>query len=455
MKFESLARGVDIGAHCYLIESGGTRIILDAGTHPQLEGPETLPQLDRLGDQAVDGIIVTHAHLDHIGALPVVCRLFPEAPAISTLETLTIGEAMLHNSVNVMTAQQREHQIAAYPLYTHREVEQLRDRWQTVPFGRPISLGGASAELLPAGHVLGAAGVRLDLGGRTVFYTGDVHFEDQSLCRGADFSALEGSPLDTLIVETTRGAAGRRPDYSRRSEMSRFFGEIRETIRRGGSVLIPVFAYGKTQELLALLLEGIQGGDLPGVPIHLGGLGTKISLLFDRLRDHSRRLLPGLELLRDVPGVKLPSRRNPEPEFAPGRIYALTSGMMSEHTVSNRFARHVLADPKSAVLFIGYADPDSPGGRILASATGDRVSLNDSGKGRLSRVNCRIESFDFSGHAPRDQLLGFILRQRPRHTVLVHGDQGAREWFASELRHLAPAMRVTIPNPAEPIDLGS
>jgi predicted metal-dependent RNase len=245
----------------------------------------------------------------------------------------------------------------------------------------------------------------------------------------------------------------RRPGYSRESETDRFLSAIRETIDQGGSVMVPVFAFGKTQELLALLHQAFEEGRLPRVPVHLGGLGTKITGLFDRLADRSRRFLPGFQMLRDFSGLSRPSKRDPEPEYAPGRIYAITSGMMSEHTVSNRFARHILPNPRNAVLFIGYADPASPAGRVLAAQPGENVPMNDKGTGRSLKVDCRVDKFDFSGHGPRDQLLDFILRSRPRHTVLVHGDEPARRWFAEQLARIAPEMRVTIPDPGVAIDL--
>ncbi|MCB1229839.1 MAG: MBL fold metallo-hydrolase, partial [Verrucomicrobiae bacterium] len=435
---------------------GGARVILDAGTHPQHDGFDTLPRLEDLPDDDVDGIIVTHAHHDHIGALPVVCRYFPQAPVYATEETLDIGEAMLHNSVNVMNAQRRELGIAAYPLYTHREIDEIAPGWLPRKFGQRFSLGpdgGLATTFLPAGHVLGAAGVVFRDAGRTVFYTGDVHFEDQTLCTAADFSNLEGDKLDALIIETTRGDSERRPDYTRESEVDRLINAIAETLDRGGSVMLPVFALGKTQELLLILHEAIRSGRLPSIPVHIGGLSTKITQLFDRLSDRVRRHHRGFRILDHFPELVVPSRKDPLPPYGPGRIYAISSGMMSENTVSNKFAHHFLPDPNNAILFVGYADPDTPGGRILAAEPGEKVSLNDRDAGRRLPVDCRVEKFDFSGHAPRDQLLDFILRTDPRHVLLVHGDAPARQWFIDQLAEKRPRMKITIPVPGEKISL--
>ena len=202
-----------------------------------------------------------------------------------------------------------------------------------------------------------------------------------------------------------------------------------------------------------MLHHAFLEGQFPEIPVHMGGLGTKITHLFDQISDRSRRFLPGVKMLAELPWLSRPAKRDPEPEYQPGRIYGISSGMMSEHTVSNRFARHILPNPRNALLFIGYADPESPAGRILSASPGEAVSMNERDGGRKLEVNCRVEKFDFSGHAPRHQLLDFIVRTRPKHTVLVHGDESARLWFADQLRQLAPDMRVTIPRPGVPIDL--
>ncbi|MCB1062590.1 MAG: MBL fold metallo-hydrolase [Verrucomicrobiae bacterium] len=454
MHFHSFARGIDVGAHCYLLELGTSRILLDAGTHPKRVGVDTLPDIHDLPIDSADAILLSHAHLDHFGALPVLCRQFPSAPVFATEETFAVGEALLHNSVNVMTSQRRELEIGAYPLYTHREIDHIVPSWMPRRFGQRFEVGdGVSATFLPAGHVLGAAGIVLRDAGRTIFYTGDVHFEDQSLCQAADFSEIEGEKIDTMIIETTRGESDRRADYTRESEIDHLIEAIRETLARGGSVMLPVFAFGKTQELLMMLYEAIEDGRLPQVPVHIGGLSTKITALFDRLSSTSRRFHQGFRILDDFPRLVRPARKEPEPPYGPGRIYAISSGMMSENTVSNRFAHHFLPNPDNAILFVGYADPETPAGRILSAEPGDILSMNDRGTGRRMPLKCRIEKFDFSGHAPRDQLLDYIIRINPKHAVLVHGDEPARRWFADQLRQRCPHMRVTIPDPGTPLNL--
>ena len=135
----------------------------------------------------------------------------------------------------------------------------------------------------------------------------------------------------------------------------------------------------------------------------------------------------------------------------PRRIYALSSGMMTEHTLSNVFARRMLADPRHAILFVGYADPDSPAGRLRAAAAGEMVTLNEDAPPVERR--CQVEVFDFSAHSQRDDILSYIRRLKPKKVVLVHGDPPAIAWFQRTLAVEEPGMEVIVPPPGVAIEL--
>jgi Cft2 family RNA processing exonuclease len=131
--------------------------------------------------------------------------------------------------------------------------------------------------------------------------------------------------------------------------------------------------------------------------------------------------------------------------YSPGRIYALSSGMMTEKTTSNDFAFQFIDNPKNALLMVGYADPDSPAGAILKAKQGDPVTLNQS----LAPVTlrCRVEHYDFSGHAERDSLVTYAKQLKPKKILLVHGDGAALEWFKNELTAQLPDSEIIIPEP--------
>lgn len=452
MLFKNLARFPDIGSNSYLLDFGETRIVLDAGTHPKHTGRDTLPRFEEIEPDSVDAIFVSHPHLDHIGGLPVLMQQQISAAVAMTAPTRESGAALLHNSVNVMKSQKVELDEPAYPLYTHRRVNEYERLWFTREVGEMFSVGTGKrveCEFFHAGHVQGAVGIRLDSGDHSVFYTGDVHFEDQTLTKAACFPEEE---VDTLIIETTRGGYERAPDYTRAREKERLGEVIRSTLARGGSVLVPVFAFGKTQELLFMLQELRDSGAIPHVPVHIGGLSTRMSQIADRFAENESRLHRGTRLLDDFEDLHILPKGHLEPEFRPGRIYALSSGMMSEHTVSNRFARHILRSPQHSLIFVGYADSETPAGKILEVGRGGRVQL-DAKRDHETEIKCEVHRFDFSGHAPRDQIADYAVAVSPKNVILVHGDPAARAWFQEELTRRLPGSRIILPKPGEEIDL--
>lgn len=452
MLFKNLARFPDIGSNSYLLEFGETRVVLDAGTHPKHTGRDTLPRFEEIEPDTVDAIFVSHPHLDHIGGLPVLMQQQISAAVAMTEPTKESGSALLHNSVNVMKSQQVELEEPAYPLYSHRRVNEYERLWFTREMREPFSIGSkdrVECEFFRAGHVQGAVGIRMEGAGHTAFYTGDVHFEDQTMTQAADFPT---ETVDTLIVETTRGGYERDPHYTREKEKRRLGESIRKTIERGGAVLVPVFAFGKTQELLCMLQELRDDELIPHVPVHIGGLSTRMSQIADKFCDDSERLHRGMRLLDDFEDLHILPRGHLEPDFKPGRIYALSSGMMSEHTVSNRFARHILRSDLHSLLFVGYADSETPAGKILEVGQGGRVQL-DKKRDHESEIKCEVEQFDFSGHAPRDQIADYVVSVAPKNAILVHGDPAARAWFQEELLNRLPQSRIITPQPGEEIEL--
>jgi Cft2 family RNA processing exonuclease len=449
--FQSLLRRAEIGANCYLLDSGMERIILDSGMHPREKGMDALPDHTLAPDGEVDAVIITHAHLDHCGSLPVLLRRQPQAQVLMTDLTAELAAAMLHNSCNVMTAQREQEGIKEYPFFTHREVDRLERGWRGLRTGRRVEIGecGARAEFYDAGHLPGAAGVLLELGGLRVFYTGDVHFEDQTLTPGAKFPEKD---IDVLIMECTRGASDRAADYNRGAEALRFAQTVTETMKRGGSVLMPVFAVGKTQEMLFLIHELRRSGDLsPHIPIHIGGLSSKMTQIVDRHADVSFRKHRGYRLLENLSGLIRTKKGERDISSAPGRIYALSSGMMTENTASNDFAFRFIDNPRNSLCLVGYADPESPAGAILRTAPGAGVKLHSAHA--AVPLRCGVHTFDFSGHAPRHQLIEYARRVQPRKILLVHGDEPALAWMAQTLTAALPQTEVIVPMAGERIVL--
>jgi len=450
MIFRTFTRDREIGANSYLIDFDHTRVVLDSGMHPKAEGLDAVPDWKPIEDMSIDAMLVSHAHLDHVGTLPVFQRHHPEAPVYLTEPCGMLADALLHNSVNVMSSKREEHGIHEYPLFTHQEQEDRFGSWNFASFNRPVQIGdnGVSAQFFDAGHNMGSAGIMIEDHETRVFYTGDVNFEDATIQRGALFPEEQ---VDVLIMETTRGFHARDPGYNRASEVERLGQVIAETIAGGGSVLIPVFAIGKTQELLMMLHLLKTAGAIPKAPISIGGLSTKMTTIYDRFAHRIRRQHAGFELLKQMDLQVSARRKRAEIQYYPGAIYALSSGMMTERTVSNEFAFKFLQNPKNAVCFVGYADPASPAYQIRTGQPGDMIELNS--ERPKVQLNSRVETFDFSGHADRESLCDYAKRLQPKKIVLVHGDLEAQEWFRERLSREMPNTEVIGPQPGVAIPL--
>jgi len=455
--FTNLTRAAEIGANCYRLEAAGKNLILDAGMHPRREGPEGLPLLEHLPPDSVDAILMSHAHQDHLGALPVLMRAQPRALTFMTEATRQLCDQMLHNSANVMQFKTDDGQMPR-PHFTHREVGICAKRWRTAPLHTRFDLGGerlrrdeeapVSLEFYDAGHILGSVGTLIRAEGRTVLYAGDVQFDDQTIMQGA---RLPEEPVDVLIMETTRGDRATPEGFTRAGEETRLAEAIQAAFDRGGAVLIPVFALGKTQELLAMFHAFRRRRLIPSCPIYIGGLGTKLTEIYDRLAPHTPRQHHDLDLLNTVQPFTMAGKAADATPLKPGRIYALSSGMMTERTLSNTYARHFVSDPRQTILFVGYADPESPAGRLRATAPGTLAQLDPMRPAQP--LNCEVDVFNFSAHASRESIRAYVNKVRPKKVLLVHGDTPALEWFRSALASDLPESEIILPAPGQPMEV--
>ncbi|GAB4280872.1 MAG: MBL fold metallo-hydrolase [Opitutales bacterium] len=411
-----------------------------------------MPQFSLIEDYSLDIILLTHCHLDHLGALPVIAERNPNAHILTSLPSKLLAPRMLYNSHAVMKRQRDELGIKEYPLYTSSQIDALEKRLSPMPFDKPRIFDdkGESLEITfyQAGHVAGASGCSLTYKHRKIFFTGDVLFEKQRVISGANFPE---QPCDTLVMETTRGNTELTPNYSREDEIERLRTTIVHTLEHEGSVLIPVFALGRMQELLTFFHEWNKANKLPKVPIFCSGLGISLVDTFDEISRKTGLIHFRRKILHEL-GVK-PFRKRLKAGETPDEkaIYLVSSGMMTENTPSYTTAAALLGNHHNTVCFVGYCDPDTPGGKLLASQQNDNFLFE------ALDYNCpiraHIEQFDLSGHANREELLSFAQKLDPRAVVLTHGDPEARDWFFDELIAYSPKTKIINPPPGIAIDV--
>lgn len=457
MRIINLNPDTNIGASAWFVDIEGHRLLMDSGMHPKREGRAGLPLFDVVRKEEVDAIAISHCHHDHVGTLPVALRYFPKAHVLMTELSYFLVERVLHNSVNVMTRQRDQLGIRDYPLYSHDEVDEIAPRFQGFRYNREVDwaafhkvragFSSPTLEFFDAGHTLGAAGIMVRGKKETLFYTGDVCFHDQTLQRAARFEDVQA---DVLIMETTRGDRPMRPGCTRESEVRRLTEAIQRALRRKAGVLIPTFALGRTQEILALLALLMREGQLRRQPVYIGGLGRVFTEIYDLQAHRTHRLHSNLQLHEALELVVLDPRQTQDMKLA-GRLFVLTAGMMSENTPAHDLAMRMAGDERHAIFFVGYADPETPGGRLKAAKPGERFFFSPSG-GELTRL-CEVQDFDLTAHANREDLLEFVDEVSPRVVLLGHGNDAARAWFANQIRARFPKIKVIEPQPGQVVEV--
>ena len=458
MRITNLNPDTDIGASAWFLELDGHALLMDAGTHPKREGRDSLPLYGLIRDKEVDAIALSHCHHDHVGSLPVALRYCPRAHVLMSELSYFLVERVLHNSVNVMTRQRDELGIREYPLFTHDEVDDVAPLFQGFRYNREIDWASfektrkgspsPTLEFFDAGHALGSTGILVRGKKETVFYTGDVCFHDQTILKKAKF---DGIRADVLIMETTRGNRAVPPGFTREGEIERLSAEIQRVLKRKGSVLIPTFALGRTQEILALLALLMEQGKLKRQQIFIGGLGRVFTEIYDLEAHRTNRQHPNLQLHDALNLTVLEKGQAQSMGLTGGRLFVITAGMMSENTAAHDLALRMMADERMAIFFVGYADPDTPAGRLRAAKNGETFLFSPGG-GEATR-KCQVEEFDLTAHANRGELLDFVGQVNPRTVLLGHGDKDSREWFEEQIRARHPKIQIIQPAPGKVVEV--
>ncbi len=446
MKLTDLNRDGGIGANSLFLQLGELNVLVDCGLNPKKMGRAATPDLSKLRGITLDLIIITHCHLDHIGSLPVVMKEHPNTPVIMTTSSRMLIERMLHNSANVMLRQKEDDNIPDYPLFTHDDIDRCGKRIVGLNFGQSKHFRGVKDDLEvvfhPAGHVAGAAAVELHYKHRAIFITGDVLFENQRTLAGAKFPA---GHYDTLITETTRGNTERAVGKERVHEIARLVTSINDTIQRGGSFLIPVFALGRMQEILAVIHDARKFGRLVACPIFASGIGMDLADYFDEITRKTRHLQFNRAIIKDLKIKPTPRKLVAGEDPQQNALYIISSGMMVEKTPSYTLASGLVGHARNTIGFVGYCDPETPGGQLLAAKPGDQFVFETAHV--KAKIKAHVERFELSGHADRDELLEFAVQTGARSIVLTHGDPDARAWFAEQLAIQAPKSKVLDPVP--------
>lgn len=450
-----LGGAAEIGASCVVVEAGGRRVLVDAGVRPG--DPDPLPDLARLQDLGgVSAIVVSHAHADHIGALPLAAAAFPAAPLLATPPTAALMAVMLQDALRI--AEARLERDGDLPAYGEPAVAALLDRLRPLPFLQPYPLlppDGAAPPwqltFFPAGHVLGAALVLLETPEGTVLVSGDLSLARQ---RTVGPATSPRRRLAALVLESTYG---NRLHSRRAAEEARLVAQVGAVLGRGGHCLIPAFALGRAQEVLMILADARRRGLLPPeTPVWVDGLVRAVCGVYTA---HGASGSPGLRRLllrQDHPFFHGPTRpvRKPAERAAllagPPAVIVSSSGMLTGGP-SAFYAARLAPEPRHAILITGYQDEEAPGRRLLVLAAQPQAARRLTLDGADVAVACEVARYNLSAHADGDELAAVAERLQPGLTLLVHGDAPARQALGEKLA--ARGLRCRLPDNGETVDL--
>ncbi len=433
MRITTLGGAKEIGASCLLLEIEGKSILIDAGIRmnpPKEIGPK--PLLDRI--EKLDLILLTHAHMDHSGALPLVYQRFPQVNIHCTNSTFHLIELLLKDAVKIMESKFLEDQ-QEIPLYDQSLVEAMIDHTAHVPFDKtfkPFPDRDISITFHPAGHILGASFILIGSREGNVLVTGDFSITNQRTLRGAikpDFHP------DVVISEATYGE---RLHESRKGEERKLAFAVAEVINRRGTVLIPAFAVGRAQEVILILKAMQNSNTIPLFPMYVDGMVRSACDIYENLgHDLSSQLQNYVKNTQQpiffdrqrqqVIKVSATSRKSIV-DGDPCCIIS-SSGMLSGGP-SPFYARKIAQGERNAILMTGYQDEESPGRKLLELERGQTIILEDT----PTTINCEVAKYNLSAHADRNQIANMIKQLNPHSVVLVHGDETAIDNLASQLK---------------------
>ena len=409
IKGEFLGGGHEVGRLGIYLKCDGTRLLFDYGmtaTAPP-SYPKESPPIDRM--------FLTHSHLDHCGMIPWLTARY-DIDVVTTPLAREVSLLLMEDSIKVG-------QSEGYPEpYDINDVKVTRRRFREIEFGETMDIGRYQVKSHSAGHIPGATMYELR-GKETTLVTGDIHTIDTRLVRGA-----KPVKCDNLIMESTY--SGRNHPDRRETERA-FLGKVDEVLDRGGKVIIPAFAVGRTQEILLLLKDHRR-------EFWLDGMGRKVSKMYQSMPEFLRS---GKSFRQAANRTKMVRSSHGRVRAAKSDIIVTTSGMLDGGPVID-YLDQLKNDPKSAILLTGFQVEGSNGRMLLDQGVIDV-------KGATVRVNCDVQKFDFSAHAGHDQLLEFARGCSPERIILCHGDQ--RELLADDLRQ--EGFEVLLPRNGEEFDL--
>ncbi len=446
MKLSFFGADQCVTGSCHCLEVNGKKILIDCGLQQGRDEVDNSSLPFHAGE--IDFVLVTHAHIDHSGRIPMLIKQGFRGRIFATRLTAQLLDIMLQDSAHIQESdaeyQNRKNLRAGRPtvepLYTVEDAQRVREFLTTCEYGEKVDLcEGVSMECIDAGHLLGSASMKLTLTEngetRTIVFSGDIGNVDQPIIRDPQFF----HEADFVVMESTYGNRNHTEVWSYTDELAQI---IDETLGKGGNVVIPSFAVGRTQELLYFIRQ-IKDENLvksvPNFDVYVDSPLSKAATtifcgdLRGYLDEEAVALVKDGTHMFNFPGLHLTETvdesKNLNLDPSP-KVIISASGMCDAGRIRHHL-KHNLWRPESAVVFVGFQSPGTLGRHLLDGAESVKMF------GEEIAVRAKIVNFQgLSSHADRDHLLNWIdqfASAKPTHVFVVHGDREVAPAFAADL----------------------
>ena len=446
MKLSFFGADQCVTGSCHCLEVNGKKILIDCGLQQGRDEVDNSSLPFHAGE--IDFVLVTHAHIDHSGRIPMLLKQGFQGRIFATRLTAQLLDIMLQDSAHIQESdaeyQNRKNLRAGRPtvepLYTVEDAQRVREFLTTCEYGEKVDLcEGVSMECIDAGHLLGSASMKLTLTEngetRTIVFSGDIGNVDQPIIRDPQFF----HEADFVVMESTYGNRNHTEVWSYTDELAQI---IDETLGKGGNVVIPSFAVGRTQELLYFIRQIKDENLVKSVPhfdVYVDSPLSKAATtifcgdLRGYLDEEAVALVKDGTHMFNFPGLHLTETvdesKNLNLDPSP-KVIISASGMCDAGRIRHHL-KHNLWRPESAVVFVGFQSPGTLGRHLLDGAESVKMF------GEEIAVRAKIVNFQgLSSHADRDHLLNWIdqfASAKPTHVFVVHGDREVAPAFAADL----------------------
>lgn len=392
----------EVGRSCIeLITKKGNRYLMDVGVkfvHDGLAFPKNV-----LNIKKVNATFLSHAHLDHSGGLPLFEHSKLQSPIYTTSQTLAISKILLKDSYKIARIKN------LHPEYNKSDLKQVRKDSKRIRFDRWYAHDDIKFKYINAGHIPGSAMILIKADNKTLLYTADFNCAKTHLVQPASTDYFKDENIDIMISESTYGNRN-LPD--RENEEKRFIKKVRKTLRKGGSVLIPVFALGRAQDVLIMLAKY----DFK-VPIFFDGMGKRVTRkIISTKSKYVKNKNTLANMYHNIVQLVSSNKRRLDSTKKQG-IFVTTSGMVQGGPILT-YLGEMWHNPNNSLLMTGFQAKGTNGRRLLEKK---EVYL-DSGK---TKVKCDVDKFDFSGHSGKKDIQNFVKTLKPKHTIFQHGNKEA------------------------------